>query len=281
MKHLMRLLREPLFHFLVAGGLLFVLYSGASGPAPAPVNSIVIAPARVAQLSAGYQAVWRRSPSNDELRTMVDNFVREEVYYREALALGLDRDDTIIRRRLQQKMEFLTDSGADLIEPEAGELEAYYVANEQRFEDAPSIALTHIFFGQNATPEYIAAALAALQSDPNVDLLQWGERTLLPSQMALSTPVAIDGVFGVGFFDDLKQLPTNRWVGPVESGYGVHLVRIDESVPGRVPPLEEVRDVVLGEWKAEKATELREQVYSRLRERYIIELPDDAARNNP
>jgi hypothetical protein len=212
---------------------------------------------------------------------MVDNFVREEVYYREALALGLERDDTIIRRRLQQKMEFFTDSGADLIEPEAGELEAYYQANEQRFKEAPRIALTQIFFGQNATPETIAAALAALQSESNVDFLQWGERTLLPPQMALSTPAAIDGIFGAGFFDDLKQLPTNRWTGPVESGYGVHLVRIDESVPGRVPPLEVVRDVILREWKVEKATQLREQVYSRLRERYIVELSDDMPRANP
>ena len=281
MKYLMRLLREPLFHFLVIGGLLFGLYAAVSGPAPTPVNRIVVSPERVAQLAAGYEAVWRRPPSDGELRTMVDNFVREEVYYREALALGLERDDTVIRRRLQQKMEFFTDSGADLIEPEAGEIEAYYQANEQRFKEAPRIALTQIFFGQNATPETLAAALAALQSESNVDFLQWGERTLLPPQMALSTPAAIDGVFGAGFFDDLAQLPTNRWTGPVESGYGVHLVRIDESVPGRVPPLEDVRDVIPREWKVEKAMELREQVYSRLRERYIVELPDDMPLANP
>jgi hypothetical protein len=281
MQHLTRLLREPLFHFLVIGGLLFGLYAAVSGPAPTPVNRIVVSPERVAQLAAGYEAVWRRPPSEDELRTMVDNFVREEVYYREALALGLERDDTVIRRRLQQKMEFFADSGADLIEPEAGELKAYYQANEQRFKEAPRIALTQIFFGQNATPESIAAALAALQSDSNVDLLQSGERTLLPPQMGLSTPTAIDSVFGAGFFDDLKQLPTNRWVGPVESGFGVHLVRIDESVPGRVPPLEDLRDVILREWKVEKAMELSEQVYSRLRERYIVELPDNVGRLNP
>jgi hypothetical protein len=281
MQQLMRLLREPLFHFLVIGGLLFGLYAALSGPAPTPVNRIVVSPERVAQLAAGYETVWRRPPSDDELRTMVDNFVREEVYYREALALGLERDDTVIRRRLQQKMEFFTDNGADLIAPSAGELDAFYQANEQRFQEASRIAMVQIFFGQNATPESIAAALTALQSDSNVDLLQSGERTLLPPQMALSTPAAIDGVFGAGFFDDLKQLPTNRWVGPVESGFGVHLVRIDQSVPGRVPPLAEVHDVILGEWKTEKAIELREKIYSRLRERYIVELPDNVGRLNP
>jgi hypothetical protein len=281
MKQIMRLLREPLFHFLVIGGLLFVLYTAISGPAPAPVNSIVIGPERVAQLAAGYEAVWRRPPSDDELRALVDNFVREEVYYREALALGLERDDTIIRRRLQQKMEFLTDSGADLIEPEAGELEAYYSANEQRFQDLPRIALTQIFLGENPRPERIDAALTALQSDAGTDPFLWSERTLLPSQMALSTPAAIDGMFGAGFFDQLIQLPTDVWVGPVESGYGLHLVRIDDSLPARVPPLEEVRDVILREWKSEKAMELREQIYARFRERYNVELPDGVTRNKP
>ncbi|MGR9089306.1 MAG: peptidylprolyl isomerase [Gammaproteobacteria bacterium] len=281
MKPLMRLLREPLVHFLLIGGLLFVLYTAVSDPAPAPVNSIVIAPERVTQLAAAYEAVWRRPPSDDELRALVDNFVREEVYYREALALGLERDDTIIRRRLQQKMEFLTDTGADLVVPSADELEAYYKANEQRFQALPRIAVEQIFLGQSPTPERIAAALFSLQFNTESDPLLWGERTLLPFRMPASTPVDIDGVFGAGFFAALEQLPTGVWAGPVESGYGVHLVRIDDSLPARVPPLEEVREVVLREWKSARATELREQVYTRLRARYEVVLPDSAALNTP
>ena len=281
MKQIMWLLREPLFHFLVLGGLLFVLYTVVSGPTPAPVNTVVIEPERVAQLAAGYEAVWRRPPSDDELSALVDNFVREEVYYREALALGLERDDTIIRRRLQQKMEFLTDSGAEFLEPDAGELEAYYRANQQTFQDAPRIALEQIFLGQNPTMERISAGLVTLQSDAETDPLSLGERTLLPSQMAVSAPTAIDSVFGAGFFDELAQLPTDVWAGPVESGYGVHLVRIRDSVPARVPPLAEVRDAVLREWRLEKAAELREQVYARLRARYDVVLSDAAATNNP
>jgi hypothetical protein len=281
MKQIMRLLREPLFQFLIIGGLLFALYTVVSGPAPAPTNQIVIEPERVAQLAAGYEAVWRRPPSVDELTALVENFVREEIYYREALALGLERDDTIIRRRLQQKMEFLTDSGAEFLEPDAGELEAYYRANEQRFQDAPSIALEQVFLGQNSTPEGIAAALVSLQSDAEADLLLLGERTLLPSQMALSAPTAIDGVFGAGFFDELAQLPEDVWAGPVESGYGVHLVRINDSVPARVPTLAEVRDAILREWKSAKAVEIREQVYVRLRARYDVTLPNDVTPNSP
>ena len=281
MKYLTRLLREPLFQFLIIGGLLFALYSAVSGPAPAPTNQIVIEPERVAQLAAGYEAVWRRRPDDNELNALVESYVREEIYYREALALGLEQDDTIIRRRLQQKMEFLTDSGAEFLEPDPGELEAYYAANEQRFQDAPSIALEQIFLGQNAAPERITAALTALRSDTETAPLSLGERTLLPAQLELSEPTAIDSVFGAGFFNELAQLPERVWAGPVESGYGVHLVRIRDSRPARVPPLEEVRDAILREWKSAKAVELREQVYARLRARYDVVLPDAAAANNP
>ena len=281
MNDLMRLLREPLFQFLIIGGLLFALYTVVSDPAPAPINQIVIEPERVTQLAAAYEAVWRRPPRDDELSALVESFVREEIYYREALALGMERGDTIIRRRLQQKMEFLTDSGAELLEPDPGELEAYYAENEQRFQEAPVIALEQIFLGQIPTPERIAAALVALQSDAEADPLRLGERTLLPSQMALSTSTAIDSVFGEGFFNELEQLSTDVWAGPVKSGYGAHLVRIRDSQPARVPPLEEVRDAILREWKSAKAVELREQVYARLRARYDVVLPDAAAANNP
>lgn len=281
MNDLMRLLREPLFQFLIIGGLLFALYTVVSDPAPAPINQIVIEPERVAQLAAAYEAVWRRPPSDDELSALVKSFVREEIYYREALALGLERGDTIIRRRLQQKMEFLTDSGAEFLEPDAGELEAYYRANQQTFQDAPRIDLEQIFLGQNPALERISADLVTLQSDAETDPLSLGERTLLPLQMAVSTPTAINSVFGAGFFDELAQLPTDVWAGPVESSYGVHLVRISDHVPARVPPLAEVRDAVLREWRSEKAAELREQVYARLRARYDVVLPDAAATNNP
>ena len=281
MRYLKRLLREPLFHFLVIGGLLFLLYTVVSGPAPAPANSITIGPERVAQLAAGYEAVWKRPPTDNELRVMVDNFVREEVYYREAIALGLERDDTIIRRRLQQKMEFLTDSGADVIEPAAGQLEAYFQANIEQFQDAPVINLEQVYLGQSATPERIAKTLAALRADAEVDPLSFADRTMLPYRTSRASDAAIDSAFGSGFFATLEQLPENEWSGPVESGFGAHIVRISNRQPARVPPLEEVRDEVLREWKVEKAAELREQVYLRLRERYVVELPDGMTLSTP
>ena len=281
MRQFRRLLREPLIHFLLIGGLLFMFYAAASGPAPASPNRIIVGPEKVVQLAAGYEAVWRRPPSDKELRAMVDNFVREEIYYREALALGLDRGDTIIRRRLQQKMEFLTDNGADVIEPEVGELESYYQTNEEKFQNAPVITLEQIYFGQTPSPDRIATALATLRSDKGADPLSFGERTMLPYRLVLSTSAEIDGAFGSGFFATLEQLAADEWSGPVESGYGVHIVRTSNRRPARVPPLTEVRDAVLREWKVEKANELREQVYLRLRERYVVEILDGTMSGAP
>ncbi|MDA1073373.1 MAG: peptidylprolyl isomerase [Proteobacteria bacterium] len=275
MRHFKRLLREPLFHFLVCGSLLFGLYTIVSPPVSVPRKSIVVGPERIAQLTAGFEGVWRRPPDAEELRRLIEMFVREEVYYREALALGLDRDDTIIRRRLQQKMEFLTDSGADLLQPDESDLETYYAANEQKFRHSPRIALQQIYLGQKPMADEISKALTALRTDSEADPAQWGERTLLPAQVALSAPNAIDGVFGTGFFDELENQPVNQWSGPVESGYGLHLVRVLEREPGRLRPLVEVREVLEREWKAEKAQEMREEIYFRLSEGYDIELPEE------
>jgi hypothetical protein len=267
-----RLVREPLLHFAVFGGLIFLLYAAVAVPRPEPTDAIVIGPERIEQLKSRYRSVWRRPPTDDELRTMIDNFVREEIYYREALALGLDRNDTVIRQRLRQKMEFLTDTGADLLVPTKGELEAYLRANEKSFRNEPRIAFEHIYLGEKPSAETIERSLNALQSDPAIDLAALGERTLLPARLGLSPPDAIDGVFGNDFFERLETIPPGVWSGPVASGYGVHLVRILKTSPGSTPSLDEVRDAVLRDWRAAKALELRELHYAKLRQRYTVEV---------
>jgi hypothetical protein len=272
MNLLMRLLREPLLHFLAIGGLIFLLFVAVDDTREAPADVIVVTPARIDQLSAGFRSVWKRMPTDDELDALIEEHVREEVYYRAALALGLDRNDTIVRRRLRQKMEFLIDTGADLIKPAAGELEAYLAANEQTFRRGPRLAFEQIYLGETPGPESITRSLSALQSDPATDLSTLGERTLLPAQLGLSPPEAVDGVFGKDFFERLAKLTPGVWAGPVASAYGVHLVRILDSLRARTPPLEEVRDAVLRDWKAAKGRELRELHYARLRERFVVEI---------
>ncbi len=238
MKHLARLLREPLLHFLAIGGLIFLLFAAVAGPSPGPADTIVVGPERIEQLGTGFQSVWRRPPTDDELRAMIDDFVREEIYYREALALGLDRNDTVVRRRLRQKMEFLADTGAEFLVPVAGELEAHLLANEKTFRRGPRLAFEQIYLGKTSAPESVRVSLSALQSDPLAGHSTLGERTLLPAQLRLSPPEAIDGVFGKGFFERLAEIEPGVWAGPVASAFGVHLVRIVDNLPSRTPPLE-------------------------------------------
>ncbi len=272
MKLLKRLPQEPLLHFLAIGGLIFLLFAAIDDIRQAPTDVIVITPERIDQLAARFSSVWKRMPTDDELDALINEDVHEEVYYRVALALGLDKNDTIVRRRLRQKMEFLTDSGANLLEPATGELEAYLAANEQAFRRGPRLAFEQIFLGETPGPESITGSLGALQSDPVTDPSALGERTLLPAQLGLSPPEAVDGVFGKGFFERLAELTPGVWAGPVASAYGVHIVRIGESLAARTPPLEEIRDNVLRNWKAAKGRELRELHYARLRERFIVEI---------
>jgi hypothetical protein len=276
MKQLMRLLREPLFHFIAIGGLIFALYAAVDDARETPADVIVITPERIDQLAAGFNSVWQRMPTDDELDALIDGDIREEVYYREALALGLDKNDTIVRRRMGQKMQFLLDTGAYLQEPAAGELEAYFDANEQTYRSGLRLAFEQIYLGEAPAVDAISLSLGALRSDPPSDPATVGERTLLPARLGVSPISAVDGVFGKGFFDLVAELPPGKWAGPVVSAYGVHLVRILDTRPARTPPLEEIRDAVLRDWREAKAREIREQDYAERRKHFVVEIRRDA-----
>ncbi len=272
MKLLMRLLREPLFHFIAIGGLIFALYAAVDDTGEAPADVIVIAPERIDQLATEFSSVWKRMPTDDEIDSLIEADIREEVYYREALALGLDRNDAIVRRRMGQKMEFLMDAGAYLQDPAAGELEAYFAANEEFYRSGLRLAFEQVYFGEAPAVEAISLSLGALRSDPSADPYALGERTLLPARLGLSPPTAVDGVFGTGFFDLVAELSPGQWAGPVVSAYGVHLVRILDTLPARTPPLEEIRNAVLRNWREAKAQEIREQDYAERRRHFVVEI---------
>jgi hypothetical protein len=272
MKQLLRLLREPLFHFIAIGGLIFALFAAVDDVRETPADVIVIVPERIDQLAASFSSVWKRAPTEDELDFLIDEEVRAEVYYREALALGLDRNDAVVRRRMGQKMAFLLDTGAFLQNPEAGELDAYFAANEQTYRSGLRLAFEQIYLGEAPAAETIERSLTALRSDPPADPATLGARSLLPARLGLSPSTAVDGVFGAGFFDLAAELPPGEWSGPVVSAYGVHLVRILDTLPARTPPLEEIRDAVLKNWREAKAQEIREQDYAERRKHFVVEI---------
>jgi hypothetical protein len=261
--------REPFLHFILIGLAVFALFALLDDPAPeeAP-QQIVITPERVQQLAQGFEAVWRRPPSAAELEGLVEDHIREEIYVREALALGLDRDDTVIRRRLRQKMEFLTTSGAEALTPSEEVLRAYYEENLERFLPAPKVSFRQIFLGETASTEVVTAARDLL--DQGADPASLGQRTLLPFEVPPSPPPAVDGAFGAGFFDRVAALKPGTWSGPLVSGFGYHLVKLREAETARPPPFEAVRERVLRDWRSEQEEALAEAQYQKFRASYEV-----------
>jgi len=279
------LLREPLLHFLVLGVGLFVLYTQFGQTDAVSRDRILVDEAELMRLSEQFQRTWMRPPTREELRGLAEDFVKEEVLYREALALGLDRDDLVIRRRMRQKMEFLN---ADLTEqqPTDADLQAYLEANPDSFRRPPRFSFQQVFLNpQRAGDDPAQRAeilLARLQAEPTagVDVQALGDATLLPPQLERATPRDIANSFGSDFVDAVAQADQGAWSGPYASAYGLHLVRVTGHAPGGLPTLAEARPVVEREWANERRQEADARFYQALRDRYTVEirLPDASAR---
>jgi hypothetical protein len=267
-------LKQPLLHFFLLGAGLFALFAVVDDSAPVPDRpQILVSDQDARWLATQFEGTWSRPPTEDELSHLIEEFVREEIYVREALALGLDQGDAIVRRRLRQKMEFLTEAGAEAVEVDDATLQAFYEENADTFRIAPQLSFTQILLpaDQANAADLILAELAA-GGDP--DLL--GQRTLLPSRIPLAAPQSIDNIFGNGFFERLSALELGTWSGPVSSGYGTHLVRLEAVEDAILPPLEAVRTQVELQWRAEKARALRTERFEILRDQYEILRPDPA-----
>lgn len=265
---------EPLLHFLVIGIAVFLLFAALDDqPTAQPADRIVVGEDQAARLAEQFAAVWRRPPTVDELSGLIDDHIREEVYVREALALNLDRDDAVIRQRLRQKMMFLTDSAVAGLEPDEAELRTFFeAATPGRFTPPPRIAFRQVFLGEAPSDAESARLRDTLAQGADPALL--GEPTLLPAEMGLAAPATVDGTFGPGFFERLASLPVGAWEGPLPSSYGLHLVRVDRLDRAERPPFATVRERVLMEWRGERATELADSAFERMRAAYAISRPD-------
>jgi len=264
-----RWLREPLLHFVLLGALLFVLYGWLHGGLQAP-NEIVIDEPRVAALSTGFQRQWQRPPTASELQGLIDNWVREEVLVREGLAQGLDRNDTVVRRRVLQKMAFLSESFADAA-PSDAELQAWLDSHPADYGIAPRYSLEQVYFDPlkhgAALDATLASARAALERDSKARV---GDDTMLPAALGDEPASELARIFGDTFVKALAPLPAGSWQGPVRSGFGVHLVRIVSRTPGRVPALAEVRAQVERDLRQSNRQKSEERFYQNLRKGYVV-----------
>jgi parvulin-like peptidyl-prolyl isomerase len=277
-----RLLREPLLHFLLIGALLFGLYGlappGHSTAAP-PSKEIRLSLDEIAQLTQLFQSQWRRVPTQQELQRLVETKVEQEILYREALAMGLDKDDEIVKRRMAQKMQFLAEDVATAREPTNAELRNWFEANNVKFAQPPRLGLRHLYFSRDRrgarARDDAQQALAKLAGLP-VDAKAAGalaDPFMFQDYYRDRTPEFLGKEFGAHFALAVAKLPPGSWQGPIESGFGWHLVFVDTVVPGRVPAFEEVEADVRSAWLREQKALAWEKSYKTMRASYTVLLP--------
>lgn len=268
---LRRALREPLVHFLVFGAAMFVVLGAFGEEEASRPGEIVIAEETVNRLSATFEATWRRPPNRGELDLLIEDYVREEIYVREALALGLDQDDAVIRKRLRQKMEFVAASIARAIEPTEEELREFFAENVDKYEIEGAVAFQQVFLGERPSEARVAEVRKALAegSDP----MTLGQRTMLPREVGLSSAPTVDNSFGPGFYDAVIPLGAGEWHGPVGSSFGMHMVHVTDRKEPAAPDFKKVSVAVRDDWRRANIERIVKMNFDRLRERYKISLP--------
>lgn len=268
-----RLLGEPMLHFLLIGIALFVAYNRLA-PGRSSDDRIVVTQGVVDDLVAQHVAARGREPSALELGHLVDAYVREEILYREGVALGLDRDDIVVKRRVRQKLEVMAEEDAASAAPTDTDLAAYLSTHRDRFTQPAVLTFEQVFLGHAPTgPDaqlVVARARDAVQRGTDPDRI--GTPSLLPQRMTEMPADLIARDFGTAFAAALEHAPIGAWTGPVESSFGSHLARVTARTPSSVPQLEEVRDQVVREWENERRQRARDDGYAKIRSRYEVDV---------
>ena len=275
----MRLYRDPLLHFIVAGALLFIGYAlmnrGTDPPSTDPVH---IGEGEIRWLKETFANQWHREPTGEELHRLVLSLLEEELLAREAKTLGLDQNDTVVRRRLAQKLTFLVDDTSRISEPSDEDLRQFYDTNPERFRVEPRVSFTQIFFNparrQHAETDAKAALVLISTADGIDHAATMGDPTLLETEIHEVDAQTISNLFGTDFARSIFLLKPGSWAGPVKSGYGAHLVQITDLRPATLSPFEEVRPKVLEEWRRQRENQTKAQYLGKLREKYGVVVDD-------
>lgn len=274
-----RVVREPLVHFLAIGAALFVANGLIHGPDQGPASdTIVISGGRVNQIAESFVLLAGRAPTKEELQSLVDDFVSEEVGYREAVAMGLDADDTIVRRRMRQKLEFLIEDTAANEEPARADMQAWLDSHPQDYALPERRALRQVLLSADkrgaAAVDAARAALTSLRAGG--DPVRLGDPSMLPAAIPLTTQEGVAGEFGQDFAAAVFAHSGADWFGPVASPFGQHLVSVTSVEPGRAVTLGEVADKVRTDIVEGRRNQARDDFHARMRKRYNIhiEWPD-------
>ena len=281
----MRLLREPLLHFLLIGAAIYIAYGQFAAPTAQPDDkSITVTAGEVEWMQTSWQKRWNRPPTAEEMDGLIQQYIHETVLYREAVTMGLNKHDMVIRRRLAQKLEFLAKDLVSLTPPSEQDLQSWFDAHQALYQRPMLYTFTQVFIDPDkrgdatlADAERIKAELVA-GGNSTEDPGALGDRFILQNYYPQKDRVEIQKQFGSGFAESLAALTPGEWQGPVLSGYGVHLVYVQQVIEPPPPTLAEVRERVTQDWKASRGDEINNQFYDKLREQYtvIIEQPKNS-----
>jgi PPIC-type PPIASE domain len=277
-----KFIREPFLHFLLLGAAIFTAHHFLSGRAGTQPGRIVITQGDITSIMIGFSRTWQRPPTREELDGLIRDRVREEVYCREAMAMGLDRDDPVIRRRLQQKLQFVTDDVAAPAEPTDAELSEYLQTHADVFRVDRRFTFNQVYLDPAKHGERLAQDVDKLltqlrqHGSDDIALSSLGDTFLLEHRFEAVPTTEVAKQFGDKFVTKLTDVPIGRWFGPVESGYGTHLVFVENCTEGRLPELAEVRDAVRREWTNARRLESNEKYFQSLLKHYavVVEKPD-------
>jgi hypothetical protein len=269
--------RHPAIHIVLLGVLVAAAILVVRGaPTGEAARRVVVTGSDLLQLRAGFMRTWQREPTDTELRGLLERHVRQEVLYREALARGYDRDDPVVRRAMQQKMEFLAAAQGGQEPPTDDEIEAYFALRQDKYRMPPVLSLLQVYLDPGAGDVPVAQRAAELltrleREDPDLDgLVGYGDPIMLEKVAANVTDTQLRSAFGGEFADAVVALEPGSWQGPVRSGYGVHLVKVTERTEGRVPHWSEVRGIVVRDMEYEAANAAKEQLYQEIAQSYRI-----------
>lgn len=275
-----RLLREPLLHFIVIGTFLFVAYWYLGSDSQVESSSeITLSLEELAQLKMLHESQWRRPPTPEEFSALVEDKIRQEVLYREALTMSLDKNDEIVKRRMAQKMQFIAEDVAAAQEPTTEELRAWYAENSDRFVMAKRVSFRHLYFSPDSRGEQAyddaVRTLAKLDGQPVDSELAatLADRFIYQDYYADQASVSLAKEFGPQFAVAVGELAPGSWQGPIESGYGWHLVYVDSLVPGRVPAFEEIERDVKTAWLGVQKEIAWRKAYEEMRAKYTLRIP--------
>jgi hypothetical protein len=266
---------------LLLGGLIAGVFWAVQGP-PGRDGSrpeIVISETDVAHQAARWERMWNRSPTREELKNAVDGYVRNEILYREALARGMDREDPRVRIALIQKMQMLAAGQADARGVTDKDLAAFFALRKEQYRVPARLSVTHVFFKDKDDAQVRAEKLLAefLAKEPSAEALrEAGDATMLGSIHEAVTATDLEKKFGTDFTAEVVSLTEGKWSGPVRSGYGLHLVKVFDRVPGRIPELAEVRAKVENDLRYEAGKASEEQGFQEIAGKYQIDISEGA-----